>query len=254
MKLLIFVITKTLIKNITFEIHMRVRRFILSLVVLTSTVVSILFLFNKSETYMDIEPQLSNEIYCFPEFQILNGTGTLDIFCKPTEPIKAWEFKIEFEEDKLQANVVNIGGFFGNYETFMSPNISNDSIDNANGTIQKLYGLVLGQGNISENGLLVSIEFTAQNISSVSDITIVNAGVTNESMYLPLEVQNAKIQVYGSIPPWDTNADGNIDYLDVSNIVYHYGDTCSEDDVFDIRRDRIVNYLDVSLLVFNYGG
>lgn len=64
------------------------------------------------------------------------------------------------------------------------------------------------------------------------------------SLYAPLP----------SFPPWDINQDGVVNYLDVSNLVSHYGETGTPDWIpEDINDDGTVNYLDVSSLVSHYG-
>lgn len=67
------------------------------------------------------------------------------------------------------------------------------------------------------------------------------------------------LSFYG--PYWDINHDGDTNYLDVSSLVSHYGDTgipprpSRNNSVYrwDITGDGVVNYLDVSSLVSHYG-
>jgi hypothetical protein len=65
------------------------------------------------------------------------------------------------------------------------------------------------------------------------------------------------LSFYG--PNWDINHDGDTNYLDVSSLVSHYGDTApprprNESQYrYDINGDGVVNYLDVSSLVSHYG-
>lgn len=61
-------------------------------------------------------------------------------------------------------------------------------------------------------------------------------------------------------PFWDINHDGVDNYLDVSMLVSHYGETVPTrpprawgDYRWDITGDGNVNYLDVSMLVTYYG-
>ncbi len=60
-------------------------------------------------------------------------------------------------------------------------------------------------------------------------------------------------------PNWDINHDGKANYLDVSSLVNHYGDTGPPHWIRDDMAgsggnpDGKVNYLDVSLLVNHYG-
>lgn len=55
-------------------------------------------------------------------------------------------------------------------------------------------------------------------------------------------------------PPWDINQDGTVNYLDVSALVSHYGESGAPGWIpEDINSDGFVNYLDVSALVSHYG-
>ena len=71
----------------------------------------------------------------------------VDIYCVPSEPIKAYELRISFDETLVQADSVVEGNIFDNYSTFFSSGI----IDNDDGTIINIFGLIIGPGNVSEN-------------------------------------------------------------------------------------------------------
>ena len=82
-------------------------------------------------------------------------------------------------------------------------------------------------------------------------ISTLNVEATSESINVPFEF-------YG--PFWDINHDGLNNYLDVSSLVSHYGDTTTprpprdlETDRWDINGDGEADYLDVSALVSTYG-
>lgn len=69
---------------------------------------------------------------------------------------------------------------------------------------------------------------------------------TNESYTFTTEL--------GTLFPWDIVTDRAINYLDVSSLVNHYGQTGTPHWIRDdINEDGEVNYLDVSLLVSHYG-
>ena len=54
---------------------------------------------------------------------------------------------------------------------------------------------------------------------------------------------------------WDLNGDGTTNYLDISSLVSHYGETVSPSgyEPWDINNDGDTNYLDISSLVSHYG-
>lgn len=126
----------------------------------------------------------------------LNETATVEIGCSPTEPIKAWEFMVSFNPMILQADTVTLGRFFGTYSTFFSSGV----IDNTNGTITKLYALILGQGNITTSGQLVYINFTTKGIGEAV-VTLSGVGLCNETRYLPIAVINGSVLVSEREPP-----------------------------------------------------
>lgn len=71
----------------------------------------------------------------------------------------------------------------------------------------------------------------------------------------PIDIIDIDLEWFG--PVEDVNHDGDVDYLDASLIVHHYGesgDPGGPGDVrWDINSDSIVNYLDASLFVTEYG-
>jgi hypothetical protein len=60
--------------------------------------------------------------------------------------------------------------------------------------------------------------------------------------------------INGTYPPWDINQDGKVDYLDMSMLVCHYGESGTPGWIpEDVNDDGKVNYLDISLVVVHYG-
>lgn len=196
----------------------------------------------------------TNILQVAPDFQFykVGDSFTIGIYCLPTEPVKAFELKIRFNQSAIQADEVTEGNFFGEYPTFFSPN---SIIDNVNGTIINIYGLIVGQGNITEPGILANISFTVLNETGVSAIEIYDQGITNETGYLPCYKLDASIQVFGSYPPWDVNKDHITNAQDISVILNHYGETCDPpgSQLWDVRADSICNVIDVSCITNHYG-
>jgi len=122
---------------------------------------------------------------------------------------------LSFDPFILQANSVVEGNFFSGYETFFS----NGIINNVAGTIANVYGLVVGQGNVSEPGMLVSISFSAVS-GGTSSIDFTSAGITNETMYLP-------VNLFG----------GNVT---VESVAYHYW--YAPENSFGISSTKTVNW------------
>ena len=220
-----------------------------SLTIISIAIVSVFVVFVKpgSSTTTSI-------IQVSPDFQFyeIGDSFTIGVYCMPTEPVKSFEFKIRFNQTALQANEVTEGNFFGSYPTFFTPAAI---IDNVNGTIINIYGLILGPGNINAPGTLVNIRFTVLNVTGVSAIEIYDEGITNETEYLPLHKLDAAVQVFGIYPPWDVNKDHVTNAQDISILLGHYGETCDPpgSQPWDVRADGVCNILDVSCITNHYG-
>jgi hypothetical protein len=191
----------------------------------------------------------SIEVLPVYDFKESGDIFQVEVVCTPTEPVKAFEMQIQFNQTKLEATSVTIENFFGEYPVFLSE----PKIDNINGTITDLYALIIGIGNISIAGIMATIEFVALENEGVSHIDLVEVGITNETQYLEKEVSGAEVQTYIIYPPWDTNKDGLVNAVDISCVVSEYGHTCVEGKAGDINWDGVVNYVDVSLMVTYYG-
>ena len=114
---------------------------------------------------------------------------SLDILCTPGQMIKAFEFKLSYDPTLLQVTNVSEGTIFSGYTTFFNAGI----INNTAGTIIDIYGLIVGNGTVSDPGTLVSVSFTAQAASGSSLISLFDVGVTNETTYIPITVTNGTV-------------------------------------------------------------
>jgi len=115
----------------------------------------------------------------------------VNIVCHPTQPIKAWEFVLHHSPLLTVVNVTP-GDFFKGYMTFMG-SVNATWVDE-NDSITHLYDLVIGPGNASNNGTVIAVLFRA-NKKGTAPITISGAGVTNETRYLDLTVQNGSVLI-----------------------------------------------------------
>lgn len=129
-------------------------------------------------------------------------TFIVSIFCTPGQAMKSFEFSLSFDETLLQATSVSEGNIFDGYSTFFN----NGTIDNENGQITSVYDLIVGSGNVTGSGYLVNISFTALEVSGTSALNLVDAGVTNETAYLPLSVSNGSVQIDASSPSITDNS------------------------------------------------
>jgi len=126
---------------------------------------------------------------------------TVDVYCVPGQPVKAFELRLSFDASLLKANSVIEGDIFNNYSTFFN----SGTIDNNAGSIVDIYNLILGPGNVSDPGTFVSINFTAKAKSGTSVLGFLDVGtwtgVTNETDYVPISVSSGSIVVNGGGSP-----------------------------------------------------
>jgi len=132
---------------------------------------------------------------------------SVNITCVPSEPVKAFEFKIRYPSF-LSLVSVDTGGFFTGFITFQATGKHDHSLH----LIKDVYGLVIGKGNVSRPGVLIILWFHADSAGN-GTISLYDAGVTNETRYLSLMVVNGTISVSqkGSIEI--KNNDGKINSL-----------------------------------------
>lgn len=119
----------------------------------------------------------------------------ISIYCIPDQPMKSYELSIEYDASLIHANLVTQGDIFEGYGSFFN----SGTINNTLGEITSIYELILGVGNVSDPGYLIHINFTAQQINGTTPINLINIGVTNETAYLPLTINNGSVQI-GSPP------------------------------------------------------
>jgi hypothetical protein len=128
----------------------------------------------------------------------VNEVFDVVIYCEPSEPIKSYEFNVRFDPSILSVTYLSAGDFFEGFPTFSSPNCV---IDNELGTIINVYDLTVGAGlMVDEPGILVYIHCTAKR-NGTSNITLYDAGVTNETRYLSLSVDDGMVTVNGLFVP-----------------------------------------------------
>lgn len=113
-----------------------------------------------------------------------SGNFTIDITLSPSEPVKAWELKIRYDHSLLELLSIREGNFFQGYETFY---INNRSI---------AYDLILGHGNVSTPGIIAKAVFKPLGEGNAF-VQVYDAGITNETRYLPLTILNGTVTILG---------------------------------------------------------
>ena len=124
-------------------------------------------------------------------------TFNVNVSCVPNQPVKAFEFKLSFDPSLLQVNSVIEGNIFNGYNTFASTG----TLDNTAGTIVDVYSLIVGSGNVTNTGTLVTINLTALDSTGTSTLDLYDTGVTDEAGYLSISVNDGSVTVQGTDDP-----------------------------------------------------
>ena len=127
---------------------------------------------------------------------------TVNVSCVPGQPIKSFEFKLSFNASLLKVNSVTEGDIFDGYDTFFNAG----TINNVTGTVVDIYGLIIGSGNITGSGTFVTISCTAKDVSGTSTLALSSVGVTNETAYVSITVNNGTVQVDATAPEITDNS------------------------------------------------
>jgi len=154
-------------------------------------VILIAIIFRTPTTIADIDTIVRinppNQTVSFEE------TFSVEVHCSPGQYIKSFELKLSFDPSLLKANSVLEGDIFNGYPTFFS----SGTIDNTAGVIDNIYNLIVNSGDVSDPGTLVTISFTSKKISGTSILNLLNVGITNETGYVPLLVNDGNITIQG---------------------------------------------------------
>ncbi len=188
-------------------------------------------------------------------------TFTVDVYCVPSQPIKSFELKLAFDPLLLQANSVIEGNIFDGYNTSFNPG----TINNTTGNIVDVYGLIIGPGNVSDPGTFATISFTATPVLGNSILDLYDVGVTNETGYVSITVNDGSVTVMtfvwvdddfnSSTPGWNIthfdNIQDGIDAVNESGTIYVYNGTYYENVVVNktinlIGEDRNTTIIDGS--------
>jgi hypothetical protein len=136
-----------------------------------------------------------------PKFQTVypGENFTVDVYCVPGRPIKAFELKLSFNPTRLKAIDVTQGNIFNNYSTFFNEGVINNQV----GTITSIYGLILGEGTVIDPGTFVTISFTSKEKLGSYTLDISNVGITNEIGYVSIDVSDGTVSVRttNNVPP-----------------------------------------------------
>ena len=124
-------------------------------------------------------------------------TFSVDVDIEPAQPVKGWELRLYFDASLLQANSVTEGNLFSGKSTIFN----SGNIDNTAGRITAVYCFILGTDNVSSSGTACTVSFTSTMGTGTSTLDLNTVGVTNETTYVPITVNDGSVTVEGENTP-----------------------------------------------------
>lgn len=164
----------------------------------------------SAETAVSIDPQI---------LSVDKGQNfTVDVFIHPDGTISGIQFDLLFNTSVVHAISVEEGDLFkqdgGN--AIFNPG----SLDNNNGTLNDVYGFILGKVNVTEPGVFVSISFSSRDVDERCTLSLSNLIVSNSTgSQMPVSILDGNVIVGNplSIPddvPQSSNEEDSVKGLD----------------------------------------
>ena len=121
-------------------------------------------------------------------------TFTIDVCMDPDVPIAAGQFDLIFDNSLVTVNSLTEGDLF---RQAGAPVFFNEGIiDNSQGRISIVYGLLLDKSSIATAGTFATISLNASNSSGVCIFELLNVVVSNSTAYaVPINVINGSIVI-----------------------------------------------------------
>jgi len=188
------------------------------------------------------------KINVLPVTQIVGpgDTFNISVFCEQIQPIKSFELDIDFNATFIQADSVSEGDIFNGYSTFFN----DGTVNNTTGYIDNIYNLITGEGNVTKSGILANISLTSKNEYGISNISLSDIGITNDSAYVPIVYYNGSILV---APNWDINLDYEVSILDLVLVANHFDETGSPGWIReDVNNDGEISILDLVFIANHF--
>ncbi|WP_406660515.1 cohesin domain-containing protein [Methanolobus sp. ZRKC3] len=123
-----------------------------------------------------------------------NGAFTLEITITSDLAITGTELQLSYDPELISVTGISEGSFLkqGDGSTIFSKG----DIDNEQGIVTNVYGVIMGKETILEPGTFASIEFSAGDVAGISEIELNNVIVSNSAgASLPVEINNGKVLI-----------------------------------------------------------
>ena len=153
--------------------------------------------------------------------------ATITIELTPDASVKSFEFSLAYNQSLLSVSSQAQGSFFDGYNTFSS----NGTVNANAGMISDVYSLIMGDSMVNSEGILYTFAVTASEMlgDKTTMIRLVDAGITNETNYLPLTIENLSLTINSSYDgpymrspsPADQSTDVSSDLSQLQISLYH---------------------------------
>ncbi len=142
-----------------------------------------------------VQPQDESTVTVTPDDQIVtpNQPFTIDVRVDPETPIVAAQFDLQFDSSMVRANSVSEGNLL---KQDGAGTLFNSTINNSEGTVTDVYGVIVGKTNVSSEGIFATISMTAGNKTGISELNLSNVRVLDTSITdVPISISNATVLV-----------------------------------------------------------
>ena len=184
----------------------------------------------------------------------VGDTFTVHLKAENVDDLAGWQTDIVFNKAVLSALSVSEGDFLkqGGGRTFFAAG----TIGNATGKITGLQAVQLSKGEMSRQGTLLSVRFTAIG-SGESGLTVDNfqAGSRRGEKIraIPSEITVIVGGTAPATPAWDVNRDGTTNILDMVSVSRDFGKSASLNSPSDVNGDGVINILDLIVVAQHLG-
>ena len=202
------------------------------------------------ENYVHAAPTFVNITPCLQQVNI-NDTFIVNVTIDPAVGIAGAQFELSFNASLLEVIKVEEGDLFNGYDTFFN----NGSIDNTNGKIKNVYGIITSPGgSVNHAGTFAKVTFKAKK-EGVSHLNLSNVIVGDvNAQSVAIEIYNGSVEIIAY--PWDLNHDNTVNILDLIIVAMHFGSHEGEagyDAGVDLNNDGDINILDLIIVAMHFG-
>ncbi|MEM2878557.1 MAG: CIA30 family protein [Candidatus Hadarchaeales archaeon] len=193
-------------------------------------------------------------VYVSPASQQVVGDNafSVDIKVTPGTAISGMQVSLKFDPSLLSVTSVAEGDLLSQGGSTYFGVIK---IDNENGIVTGIYGVVLGSGTVSTPGTFAKIYMKGKMVEGTSQLLLENVIVGDgQGNSVNVSVENGSVTLL-PYPDWDVNMDGHVNVLDMIVVIQNWGKTGAPHWIrSDVNRDGKVNVLDMILIGKNWTG